>query len=113
MVTFIANAKRDGNSVPTLIGVSSADGVTPVLVAVDPDTGRVLVDMSGGGISILTATGTVDDSNVDFVFASEPTVVVVNGAVYRKNRGWTWTLGTLTVTLASPAGSGGDVYGLI
>jgi hypothetical protein len=46
-MTFIANAKRDGNFVPTLIGVSSVDGVTPVLVAVDPVTGRILVDTGG------------------------------------------------------------------
>lgn len=45
----MANAKLDGNSKPTLIGVSSSDGVTPINVAVDPTTGRVLVDLAGAG----------------------------------------------------------------
>jgi hypothetical protein len=43
----MADAKRDANAVPTLIGVSNADGITPVVVWVDPTTHRVLVDQSG------------------------------------------------------------------
>lgn len=43
----MANAKRDENFVPTLLGVSSSDGVTPVEVWVDPVTHRLLVDVSG------------------------------------------------------------------
>ena len=42
----MANANRDQNSVPTLLGVSSVDG-TPVAVYVDPITHRLLVDNSG------------------------------------------------------------------
>jgi hypothetical protein len=42
----MANAKRDANRVPTLIGVSSADGKTPRLVEIDPNTGEVLVKAS-------------------------------------------------------------------
>lgn len=43
----MADAKRDGNWVPTLIGVSSVDGVTPTLVYVDPTTHRLYVDITG------------------------------------------------------------------
>lgn len=43
----MADAKRDDNYVPTLIAVSSADGVTPVRVYADPTTHRLLVDNSG------------------------------------------------------------------
>ena len=41
-------SKKDNNSVSALIGVSSVDGVSTVPVAVDPVTGRVLVDLAGG-----------------------------------------------------------------
>lgn len=44
----MANAKRDSNRVPTLIGASSIDGVTPVLVYADPTTHRLLVDSISG-----------------------------------------------------------------
>lgn len=59
----MAEAKRDGNSVTTLIGVSSVDGVTPTLAAVNPVNGRLLVDLGGGGsgtvtsVSVVTANG--------------------------------------------------------
>lgn len=43
----MADAKRDGNWVPTLIGVSSVDGFTPTLVYVDPITHRLYVDITG------------------------------------------------------------------
>jgi hypothetical protein len=53
----MANAKRDDNHVPTLIGVSSVDGVTPTLAQVNPATGRLLVDLPG-------STGTVTSVSV-------------------------------------------------
>lgn len=63
------------------------------------------------GITILPATGTIDDSNVDFVFTTKPTEVVVNGISYTENNGWTWNSGTLTATLTFPVGTGGKIYG--
>lgn len=38
------NASRDQNFVPTLLGVSSVDGRSPVTIYADPDTHRLLVD---------------------------------------------------------------------
>lgn len=70
---------------------------------------------STGGSTILTATGTVNDVNVDFTFTEEPTLVVVNGGAYRQSGGsitWTWSAGTLTATLSLPVGTGGDIYGI-
>lgn len=64
----------------------------------------------GGSLGVLPATGAVNDSNTDFTFASEPTLVVVNGASYRDGHGCT-IIGT-SVTLDNPVGSGGDIYGL-
>lgn len=43
------NASRDQNHVTTLMGVSTADGITPVPVEVDPTTGQVQVSSTGGG----------------------------------------------------------------
>lgn len=58
----MANAKRDGNFTPTLIGVSNADGTTPVLVYADPTTHRLLVDLGSSSgtvtsVSVVTANG--------------------------------------------------------
>lgn len=41
----MAEAKRDGNFVPALLGVSNADGVTPVVVYADPITHRLYCDV--------------------------------------------------------------------
>lgn len=57
----MANAERDQNSVPTLLAVSSVDGVTPVTVYANPSTHRLLVDGLGNGtvtsVSVATANG--------------------------------------------------------
>lgn len=59
----MAEAKRDQNFVPTLLGVSNADGITPVVLWADPVTHRLLVDSAGGGtgtvtsVSVVTANG--------------------------------------------------------
>lgn len=58
----MGEAKRDANYVPTLIGVSSSDGTTPITIYVDPTTHRMLVDLAGGSgtvtsVSVVTANG--------------------------------------------------------
>ena len=65
---------------------------------------------SGGGITILTATGTIDDSNTTFTFPSSPKIVSVNGTFYVDGSGVTIT-GT-TAVLDNAAGVGGSVYGM-
>lgn len=64
----MANASTDDNSKPTLIGVSSSDGTTPIKVYVDPVTHRLLVDIAGAGGTgtNYTVSGTIDGSNVTF-----------------------------------------------
>ena len=58
------NASRDGNRVPTLLGVSSTDGVTPVLAEINPTTGELLVSVSGVGSEISTyQTNDIDDGD--------------------------------------------------
>jgi len=58
----MAEAARDQNRIPTLLGVSSADGITPVAVYVDPTTHRMYVDIPGGSgtvttVSVVSANG--------------------------------------------------------
>lgn len=58
----MADAYRDQNNVPTLIAVSSVDGVTPVRVFANPVTHRLLVDLAGGSgtvtsVSVVSANG--------------------------------------------------------
>lgn len=48
-VTPRSNAGHDDNWVPTLIGVSTTDGKTPVPAEVDPSTGQLQVSGTGGG----------------------------------------------------------------
>lgn len=55
----MANAKHDSNHVPTLIGVSSSDGSTPINVYVNPVTHRLLVDSAAGsGIASINSDTT-------------------------------------------------------
>jgi len=72
----------------------------------------IVISATGGSgsLSILTATGTVDDSNLVFTFASEPTLVVVNGTSYRDGHGV--AISGTSATLDFPVGVGGDIYGL-
>lgn len=54
----MGNAKRDDNSIPTLLAVSNADGITPVTLYADPTTHRLLVSLSSdlGDLSNVTIT---------------------------------------------------------
>lgn len=84
-------------------GVSAARGAD----------GVITVTISGGAgasFSVLTATGTVDDSNTSFTFASEPSLVCINGAFYRDGKGV--TISGTSVTTDFPVGTGGDIYGI-
>lgn len=58
----MAQAGRDQNFVPTLLGVSNVDGTTPIAVYADPTTHRLLTDAASGGgtvtsVSVVTANG--------------------------------------------------------
>lgn len=74
-------AERDGNNVPTLLAVSSADGVSTVAVYANPVTHRLLVDNagSGGGITSINTdttaaqTLTVGTTGTDFAIVDNGT----------------------------------------
>lgn len=75
--------------------------------------GRNDITISATGSVALTPiamTGDIDDSNVSFTAASEPSIVIVNGASYRHGAGV--TISGTSVTLDNPVGTGGDLYGL-
>ncbi len=56
----MANAKRDQNRVPTVIGVSSLDLRTPTNIAVNPVTGALLIDAASiSGTFVLKAGDTM------------------------------------------------------
>lgn len=39
----MSNAKTDANNTKVAIWVSNSDGITPIMIAVDPADGRVLL----------------------------------------------------------------------
>jgi hypothetical protein len=45
----MANANRDENRVPTLLGVSSVDGITPTKIEANPTTNALFVEVTAGG----------------------------------------------------------------
>lgn len=77
--------------------------------------GEVIISAvsTGGGFAEVTITGTINDSNVTFTSATEPTYLVMNGAWYKQTGGAiTWTYSGGTITLSSPVGTGGSIFGV-
>lgn len=62
----MAEAKRDGNNVPTLLGVSSVDSVTPIAVYADPTTHRLLVDLPSGSGDVVGPASATDNAVARF-----------------------------------------------
>lgn len=79
----MANASRDGNFVPTLLGVSSADGTTPVRVWADPSTHRLLVDLGAGvvGPGLSTDNGIAVWDGTTGETLKDSSVTIVSGVV--------------------------------
>lgn len=103
----MANARRDNNFVPTLLGVSSTDGSTPVTVYADPTTHRLLVD------AIATITFQPDvftSTNNQTVFTATKTVTAtiylsINGSIQTPNVDYTESSGVITLTSGIPSGN--------
>lgn len=81
------------------------------------DVGQKVVAATGSGaFTILTATGSVNDTNTTFTFVSVPSMVNINGSFYNAGAqvggvaAWT-NVGT-TVTTAFPVGTGGCIFGI-
>ena len=124
----MADAKRDNNRVATILAVSSADLLTPVRVAADPATNRLLVD--GSFNFAPTTSGGLDIFRSLDLDESEEEVKATAGQVYGiwfTNTATTtrWlkfynataanvTVGTTTplITLGIPGNTSDDISGL-
>lgn len=95
------------------INLVAGSGIT-LTHAISGQRNDILIDSTGGGgFTELAITGTIDDSNVTFTAASEPTYLIINGAMYKKTGGAiTWSYSVGNITLSSPVGQGGSIYGL-
>lgn len=104
----MANASRDANFVPTLLGVSSTDGSTPVKLYADPTTHRLLVDSSGGIAGILkTDIFTSTNNQTTFVPSATPAATIflsVNGSVQTPTTDYSLTGGNYVLSSGIPAG---------
>lgn len=74
----MAQASRDQNNVPTLLGVSTADGKTPVTVYADPSTHRLLVNNSATN-PVTDGTYTVGAKLTEM--GTEGTITIENGVI--------------------------------
>lgn len=95
-------------------GIPSLTAGAGIVITDASDGGKIVAATGGSGYTILTTTGTIDDSNLDFPFDSLPTELVINAGSYIQTGGsttWTWNAGTLTATLSTPVGTGGSIYG--
>ena len=64
--------------------------------------------------TILTTADSANDTNTSFDFGQKPSLVIVNGAQYRENFGWTWI--NNKVELDNPAGQvglDGNIYAIL
>jgi len=95
---MVGDAKRDDNQVTTLLGVSNADGITPVTLYVDPTTHRLLVSIIGNDVVDEEPTGAVNGTN--------PTFVLDNAAVPGSVRFYEGGVRKLLTTDFSLAGDG-------
>ncbi len=75
----MAQANRDENRIPTLLGVSSVDIATPTRVAVNPVTNAMLVEVSGssGDGTILDGVDTGIKATVKDLTNSNPLVTAI------------------------------------
>lgn len=68
---------------------------------------------SGSSITIITVTGTINDSNTSFSASTQPTLLNINGAFYNTSGGAiTWSYLAGVITTSSPVGTGGSIYGI-
>lgn len=106
----MAQASRDNNFVPTLLGVSSVDLTSPTTVAVDPTTHRVLVTLTGGSvISTSMQKDLFSSTNNQTTFIPSKTLVYdfymsVNGAIQTPATDYSIVGGSYVLNTGIPAG---------
>lgn len=96
----MAQAKRDANFVPTLIGVSSVDGTTPTLIKVNPTTGAMLID----GTSLYSAfSATAPITFSAGVIASNSASANTANYLVQRDASGNFSAGTITASLTGAA----------
>lgn len=75
--------------------------------------GQKVISAAGTAISIITVSGTINDSNVDFTANAEPTLLNINGSFYAQTGGnITWTYSGGDIVLSTPVGANGSIFGI-
>jgi hypothetical protein len=75
--------------------------------------GRKRISVAPAALSVIALTGAIDDSNMTFTAASQPTLLCINGSFYQKTGGaFTWDYLAGTITISSPVGTGGSIFGI-
>lgn len=101
-------AQRDQNFVPTLLGISNVDGVTPVTIYADPITHRLLVDNANAS-NTQVYNEIVAGSDTTWTLADTPIAgtvrVYVNGQRLTVGVDYTIAGSVITTTLFWSAGS--------
>lgn len=108
----MANAPRDNNRVPTLLGTSSTDGTTPIPIYADPTTHRLKVDVavSGSDINSHITVDTFTSTNNQTVFTASQTVIgtiylSINGAIQTPSSDYSVSGSTATLSSGIPSGN--------
>ncbi len=107
------DAPRDQNFVTAALFEIEGSDREVMPGQIDQVTGRILVDVAGGGGSTLvqeTPTGTVDGSNTTFATPNTPVFIVVDGMTRPRvtdindinGNGFTYNAGTITVNPLVP-----------
>lgn len=85
----------------------------PGVVITETVNGNKKITVLGAGLSPITISGVIDDSNVTFGSTTQPTMLNINGAFYLKTGGaYTWSWAATVITLNQPVGAGGSIFGL-
>ncbi len=78
----MANAARDNNNVPTLLGALSTDGTTPTKVKVNASTHALKVEDNTTGTDHGVAAAPRDQNNIPVLLAVSSTTATVGGIDY-------------------------------
>lgn len=75
--------------------------------------GKKIINATPAALGIIAVSGTIDDTNVTFTAATQPTLLNINGSFYQKTGGtFTWTYVAGTITLNNAVGTGGSIFGI-
>lgn len=102
-------ASRDQNFVTTLLGVSNADGTTPITIYADPTTHRLLVD-TAASVGTFVDNEVVSGSGTSWTLANTPLSgtqhIYGNGQRLTPGAGNDYTISGASITTANSYSAG-------